>query len=265
MSRAKPAPLNVFVIDELREFRRLIGEGRLLSEADFRRKRMVAPNRLARLKASGSVFSVDVDGSAFYPTFFIDPTYNRRRLERICRMLWPAPPNERIFFLTQRSGALGAITPLQALAEDENYKRLLVLAHGWASEYSRTVVTIHDGKFSAKAKLPLVCTGVDEIDPRVNIFLRARNALHDGGNLSPERQYPPYPRLRAATVFITCETLPGTKTDREARLDVRVARGQAYSTALFESGIGQDMAPVIVSDDDDIVTVVRKVLDSNRR
>lgn len=265
MSLTKLAPLKVFIIDEPREYRRLIDEGRLLSEDEFRRKRMVAPNRLARLIASGSVFSVDVDGAAYYPTFFVDPAYHRRRLERVCRMLLPAPPNERIFFLTQRSGALGAIAPLQALADDAHYKRLLILARGWASEYSRTVVTIHEGKFSAKAELPIVCKGVDEIDPRVNIFVRARGALHDGGNLSPTAPYPPYPKLRTATVLITRDTLPGTKTDDEARLDVRVTRGHAYSTAVFAGGIRQDMASVHVSDDDDIVTVVRKVLDSNYR
>jgi hypothetical protein len=260
MSRVKRVQLKIFVIDEPREFRRWISEGRLLTEDEFRLRRAVTPARLARLTTSGSVFSVVVDGRPFYPTFLVDAAYNRRRLEYVCRILWPAPPSERLFFLTQRYGSLGEITPLQALADEKNFKQLLIVARGWASEYSRTVVKICAGEFSPGTELPVVCTGVEEIDPRLNLWRRAREALHDGGNLRPEG---PYARLSTATVFITRDTAPGPRVFDEARLDIVVARGHAHASAVFANYPRCDLLRVRVSNSDDIVTVVRKVLDAN--
>lgn len=260
MSRAKPVRLKILVIDEQREFRRWISDGRLLAEAEFRLRRAVTPARLARLTTSGSVFSVDVDGRPFYPTFLVDAAYNRQRLQYVCRVLWPAPPDARAFFLTERNGALGAITPLQALAGHKNFKQLLIVARGWASEFSRTIVKICAGEFSPGTELPVVCTGVEEIDPRLNLLRRAREALHDGGNLRPDG---PYPSLPTATVFITRDTVPGPRVFDEARLDIIVARGHAHTSAVFANYPRCDLRRVRVSNSDDVVTVVRKVFDAN--
>jgi hypothetical protein len=122
----KPTPLGLqrLLPDAVKARREMIRVGELLTEDEFRRKRRVTPSQLARLTASGSVFLIQVDGKAYYPALLVDPAYDLRRLASVCRVLWPAPPDLRLDFLTSGHGALGGITPLQALVEDDSYREL---------------------------------------------------------------------------------------------------------------------------------------------
>lgn len=243
--------------DELRERRRMIREGELLPEDEFRRSRGVTPKQLARLVGSGSIFSIDVDGSAYYPRLLIDRTQNFRRLAYVCRILWPAPPNARLDFLISPNGALGNLTPLQALKSEAHYRELLRHARGWASEFSRTVVKICDGEFIEGATLPVVCTGVVEIDPRASVWRRAAEAVEEGGNLWPDR---PYPRTKAVTVLVSRSTAGNSGTAIEARLDVILNKSLAHTSVLVENFPRTNLCPVRVDKADDVVAVVRKIL-----
>ncbi|MFM0078786.1 hypothetical protein P0D72_07830 [Paraburkholderia sediminicola] len=245
--------------DAVKTRREMMRDEKLLAEDEFRRLRGVTPSQLARLNASGSVFSIEVDGSAYYPSLLVDPAYNLRRLAYVCRILWPAPPDSRLDFLTSENGALGGISALQALAIDRSYRELLMHARGWASEFSRTTVKICAGEFIRGIELPIVCTGVAEIDPRKSIWCRAVEALQGGGNLRPDG---PYCQAQAATVFVSQSTAEKPGELLEARLDVIVVKGLAHTGVVTSNSPRSDLSPVRVEKVDDVVTVIRKILEA---
>jgi len=257
MRKATPRWLEKMLRDALRARRQMIRDGELLPEDEFRRRRRVTPTQLARLNASGSVFSIEVEGNAYYPRLLVDPIHNLQRLAYVCRILWPASPDSRLDFLTSENGALGDITPLHALANDDSYRELLTVARGWASEFSRTTVKICAGEFIRGIELPTVCTGVAEIDPRKNIWRRAMEALQEGANLRPAG---PFCRAKAATVFVSRSTAGKPGELMEARLDVIVIRGLAHTGVVTGNAPRCDLSPVSVEKVDDVVTVVRKIL-----
>ncbi|MGF6902579.1 hypothetical protein P3T22_003857 [Paraburkholderia sp. GAS348] len=151
-------------------------------------------------------------------------------------------------------------TSLRPIIDDRSFRQLLIVACDWASELPKTIVKICAGEFSHGGELPVVCIGETGIDPRLNIWRRAREALHDERNLWPQR---PYPRLREATVFITRDSVPRPNVFVEARLDIIVAKGHAHTSAVFDNYPRCDLLRVRVNSADDVVTVVRKVLDVN--
>ncbi len=261
MRNSTPRWLQKMVRDALQVRREMVRKGELLPEDEFRLRRRVTRMQLARLTASGSVFSIEVDGAAYYPRLLVDPELNSRRLAYVCRILWPASPPERLHFLTSRSVALSAVTPLQALKDDSSYRRLLILARGWASEFSRTIVEICDNEFILGATPSVVCTGAVEMDPRVSIWRRAAEALEDGGNLWPDG---PYPRASAATVLVSRGTAGRPGDVLEGRLDVLVSKGLAHTGVVVENYPRSDLEPVRVDKADDVVTVIRKILAASR-
>ncbi|MFM0553591.1 hypothetical protein P0D69_21810 [Paraburkholderia sediminicola] len=208
--------------------------------------------------ASGSIFSVEVEGGQYYPALLADPEHDSRRLATICRILWPAEPHSRLHFLTARSVALGGMTPLEAMRTDESYRRLLVQARGWASEWSRTIVVVRVGEYVDHTSiLPLACTAVTEIDPRTSIWRRALDALESAGNVRPDG---PYPRAAAVTVFISLSTAGEVGATEEARLDIVIEKGIAYTGVLAVSFPRSNLPSVRVHKADDVVAIVRKVL-----
>jgi hypothetical protein len=257
MRNATPHWLEKMLRDALRARRQMIRDGELLPEDVFRRRRRIPPSQLARLNASGSVFSIEVDGSAYYASLLVDPAYNLRRLAYVCRILWPAPPDSRLDFLTSENGALGGITPLQALANDCSYRELLMHARGWASEFSLTTVKVCTGEFLRDIELPVVCTGYVEADPRESLWRRAAEALQPGGNLRPDG---PYCHAKAATAFVSRSTAGKPGELMEARLDVIVAKGLAHTGVMTADAPRCDLSPVRVDKSDDIVAVIRKIL-----
>ncbi|WP_176060935.1 hypothetical protein [Paraburkholderia sp. BCC1876] len=257
MRKATPRLPGKMLRDAMRARRQMMRDGELVPEDEFRRLRGVTPTRLARLNKSGSVFSIEIDGSAYYPRLLVDPRHNARRLAYVCRVLWPAPPASRLDFLTSENSALGGITPLQALAIDCSYRELLTHAKGWASEFCLTTVMVCKGAFLRDIELPVVCTGYVEADPRERLWRRVAEALEAGGNLSPDG---PYCQAKLATVFVSRNTAGKPGELREARFDVIVAKGLAHTGVVTADAPRYDLNPVRVDKSDDIVAVIRKVL-----
>jgi hypothetical protein len=242
----------------IRARRQMIRSGELLTEEEFRRRRPISPSQLSRLLTSGSVFSVDVEGRQYYPALLANPKHDSRRLATICRILWPAEPHARLFFLTARNAALGGETPLEAMRSDEGYKRLLVKARGWASEWSRTVVEVRVGEYpDPDSVLPLACTAVTEIDPRTSVWRRALDALESAGNVRPDG---PYSKAAAVTVFIFLSRAGEAGATEEARLDIVVERGVAHTGVVAAGFPRSDLPSARVGKADDVVEVARKVI-----
>ncbi|REG49637.1 hypothetical protein B0G80_6035 [Paraburkholderia sp. BL6669N2] len=258
MSQAQRTFFNRLRRQSLMARRQMIRDGELLTEEGFCRRRPIRAGQLSRLLTSGSIFSVEVDGQQYYPALLADPRHNRRRLATVCRILWPAEPHCRLHFLTARNAALGGVTPLEAMCTDAGYKRLLVKARGWASEWSRTLVEVLVGRYVAGNRvLPLACTAVTEIDPRISVWRRALDALESAGNVRPDG---PYPRATAVTVLISRSVAGELGATQEVRLDIVVKNGLARTGLVTPDYPRAELPSVRVDRTDDVVEVARKVI-----
>lgn len=235
-----------------------ISEGELLTAPIFAKCLGISLRQLARLEGNGGVFAVAVDGTSYYPALLLSPLYNRRRLRRLCRIIFPAPASARWDYLTSRWGSLGDITPLDAMQTDVEYRRLLRAAKGWASEWWRTTVEIYgsSGGMADNTKASPVCTGTVEEDPRVSVWRRASAAM-DGTNVRPHGSYP---RLGAATVLVSKEAAGESEPLWELRLEVTVSGRAVHALVRTCDGTSTKLGPALIDDADDIVTVVRKLL-----
>ena len=83
--------------------------------------------------------------------------------------------------------------------------------------------------------------------------------LQPSGNLRPDG---PYPCDAAATVLILRSTVGGPKEVLQARLDILVDSGIAHASIVKRDNLRIHVEPVRVGADDDVVTIVRKVLNA---
>jgi hypothetical protein len=127
------------------------------------------------------------------------------------------------------------------------------------SERCRTVVEIYAGQYvTHDVILPLVCAGVAELDSMFSVWDRARIALQPGA-LRPAG---PYVRTKTATVLILQSDIEERTCFREARLDLILVKGEAYTSVVMQNSAPLDAPPIRVGRTADIVTVVRAVLRS---
>lgn len=248
-------------IDQLRqaarqELRRKACDGELLRAPRFAEQLGISLRELARLESKGDVFSVDVDGTPHYPALLASPSYDPRRLRKVCRIIFPASASMRWDYLTTAWDSLGGLTPLEAMQSDDGYHRLLTDAKSWAAQGWRTTVEIYVGGYANRGTCSaLVCTGAVEMDPRVSVWRRAADAL--SCNMRPDG---PYPRLSAATVIATNSAAGASEPVREFELDVTVSEGMSYASVVGSGVTPTRLGPVLVDEADDILAIVRKLL-----
>jgi hypothetical protein len=237
--------------------RAMVRSGELLTSSEFCRRLGVSERRLARMMATGSVFAIEVDGVCYFPTLLANPSLNRKRLQSVCRILVPAPANCRLHYLSSRRDNLGAITPLEALADDRSYRRLRRMAHAYAAEWSRTVVHI-SAAHSRPDELESTYVAAIDVDPRINLWKRAREAMKAGGYIAPP---PPYPIADVATVVITRSDTGNLNDVEEARLDVRIADDEAR-VVIYATDVGQRLQEVSIVGAGSIVEAVRRIIEA---
>jgi hypothetical protein len=190
--------------------RGMVANGELILEADFRQRLGVTQRRLSKLLADGSVFTMAVDEMEYYPALLADPVVDRKRLQAICRILVPAPPECRLDFVSSSRGSLGGRSPLQMLDDDDDFKVLRQRAAAWAAEWSRTAVKVYKGEHEAEpGGFDPLYTAIAEVDPRRPLWERASEALHVHGY-----QWPlgPYPDVQKFTLFVERQTAGATPT-----------------------------------------------------
>ncbi|WP_160110406.1 hypothetical protein [Caballeronia arvi] len=211
---------------EVQHYRDMLTNGTLLSEEAFRAQLGVSKKRLAAMVGDGRVFALDVEGHQAFPAFLSDTRLKLKRLWKVSRILVPAPPALRLDLLTRQCGALGDEVPLELLANDKAFRKLLRFARGWAGEFSRTRVDVYDASSSVDpttAECLYSCAA--EVDSRVPLWTRALKAIRSPGYQFPH-EIPPAP----ATVLVIVEraTAGESGADLEARLlcelDGRVLR-----------------------------------------
>ncbi|MFP3429819.1 hypothetical protein SB781_08745 [Paraburkholderia sp. SIMBA_061] len=198
----------------------MVACGDLLTPADFGARIGASDKRLARLLDDGSVFAIEVDGGRYVPAVLADPSLNRKRLQAICRLIMPAPPQSRLDFLVSQNGSLGDCRPLDMLEDDNDFKSLKRLAEAWAAQWSRTAVRLYDGEHETEpTDSDALYTAMAEIDPRRPLWERASEALHVHGY-----QWPlgPYPDVRSFTLFVERHTSEGAAPTPEACVQILV-------------------------------------------
>jgi hypothetical protein len=110
---------------------RLADDGQLITPAAFAEGLQFSRQALSKALKARRVFYVDVQGRRHFPAFFLDPRYERRQLEDVCRALGELPGASKLqFFLTRKASLQGA-TPLEALVNGQ-FTRVRVAAAGFA-------------------------------------------------------------------------------------------------------------------------------------
>jgi hypothetical protein len=198
--------------------REMVASGELISEADFRQRLGVTPRRLSQLLADGSVFTMVVDSAEYYPALLADAKHDRKRLQEICRILVPAPPDCRLDYLSSSRGSLGGVRPTDMMNNDSDYEKLRRMARAWAAEWSRTAVKLFEGEHDTEpgGADPLY-TAIAEVDPRRPLWERASEALHVHGYEWP---LGPYPEARTFTLFVERQAVGDSTPTPEACIQV---------------------------------------------
>ncbi|KAE8754492.1 hypothetical protein PQR70_36635 [Paraburkholderia madseniana] len=200
--------------------RDLVADGELISEADFRQRLGLTQRRVGKMLADGRVFSMAVDNVTYYPALLADPALDRKRLQEICRIIAPAPPESRLDFLSAPRGSLGNRSPLQMLGDDVDFKRLRQAAVAWAAEWSRTVVRMYVGEHEEEpTDAEPLYTAAAEADPRSPLWQRASEALHADGNEWP---LGPNPDIRKFTLFVARQVAGASMLTPEACVQIIV-------------------------------------------
>ncbi|NVH75743.1 hypothetical protein FSB08_25175 [Paraburkholderia sp. JPY432] len=97
--------------------RRLIYEGQLLEPLRFRNALQITRQAVSAATRANRLFTVDIDGKAYYPAFFVSGAVDRNVLEHISRALGQLPGWTKWDFFVSRRGSLGDSCPLEALAK----------------------------------------------------------------------------------------------------------------------------------------------------
>jgi hypothetical protein len=93
----------------------LVAKAKLIHEAEFRAAMGITDQRLSKDVAALRIFSVDIDGEPYFPTFFLVEQIRRKDLAKVVRALPDVTGWRKWNFFTTPIRALGSLTPLQAL------------------------------------------------------------------------------------------------------------------------------------------------------
>ena len=248
--------------DALASRREMVRNGELLREDEFRKLLGLSASRLRVMVTNGSLFTIEVDRVAYFPSLLATSCIDRKKLYSVCRILVPAPPSCRLGYLESQRENLGGISPMVALHDERSYRLLRQMARAYAAGWWRTSVTIYAGSHLEEPSdvTPLV-TAVDEGDPRVNLWKRAAGAIVSGGYIYPSG---PYVHVEVASVFVALHPAGQGKATVEARVEVRVNGDMAHAIVVGREAPGYELDAIPIDDKGGIVDVVLRTITAAR-
>lgn len=109
----------------------LAASRQILSPGEFAAALGITRQALSKAVQANRVFVLAVGGENYYPAFYADSALERRKLERVSKVLGDISGWEKWRFFTNPKGSLARLTPLEALKKGK-YKEVLTAASGFA-------------------------------------------------------------------------------------------------------------------------------------
>ncbi|MDR5879424.1 hypothetical protein [Caballeronia sp. LZ032] len=172
--------------------------------------------RLQKMLRRGELFAIYIEGRPYIPSFLVADDSTKERLWELCKILYPAPAEARLAWLHTARASTWNLRPVDCLHDANRFRCVRLLAKAWASEWSRTVVSVYPGETleGSKTNREPLYRAVLEIDPRMNLWSRViatvgANERWDGrapvGRMmvSVYRLTPPNSRLLESALILT--------------------------------------------------------------
>ncbi|MFM0048307.1 hypothetical protein [Caballeronia grimmiae] len=235
----------------LGEKERAIEEGHFLGLDAISSALHISRDKLHNKMRRGELFSIDVHGRPYIPAFLVGDENTRERLWELCKLIQPAPPDARLRWLFTARSSIWNLRPVDCLRDSGRFHYARFFAKAWASEWSRTVVSIH-------AKQPFDSARTDgaphyravlEIDPRIRLWSRVAATV---GSNEESNGRPPVGRMTLSVCRLTppnmqrleCE-LVLSPADAGQSLAIRSAAEKTYLLPLPKSVRVRDTPAVI--------------------
>ncbi|QBR04190.1 hypothetical protein E1956_44475 (plasmid) [Paraburkholderia pallida] len=113
-----PTPVKSDVYQQAEKARRrLVQLGELLDSSQLRESLNITKQAVSAATRANRMFTVEVEGQAYYPVFFADGKVDRTVVERVARLLGQLPGWTKWDFFVSRRGSLGDLSALEALGK----------------------------------------------------------------------------------------------------------------------------------------------------
>jgi hypothetical protein len=109
----------------------LAASRQVLPPGEFATALGITRQALSKAVQANRVFVLPVGAENYYPAFYSDSALERRKLERVSKLLGDLSGWEKWRFFTNPKGSLARLTPLEALKKGK-YKEVLTAASGFA-------------------------------------------------------------------------------------------------------------------------------------
>jgi hypothetical protein len=113
--------------------RRMVTKGELLDTSAMTEALGMSRQALNKAVRERRILSVEVDATPYYPAFYAARDLDRKVLEKVTRKLADLPGWTKLDFFTSANGALGGLSPLDALRQGL-VSPAVELAEAYASE-----------------------------------------------------------------------------------------------------------------------------------
>lgn len=113
--------------------RRMVTKGELLDTTAMTEALGMSRQALNKAVRERRILSVEVDATPYYPAFYAARDLDRKVLEKVTRKLAALPGWTKLDFFTSSNGALGGLSPLDALRQGQ-VASTVELAEAYASE-----------------------------------------------------------------------------------------------------------------------------------
>lgn len=111
---------------------KLVKRKDVLPSGEFAEALGVSREVLNKEVAAHRVFAMELGDETYYPAFYLQLDTDRKKFERVCKILGSTSGWSKWDFFTRPKGSLGDKTPLEALKNPGMFEAVLSAAYGYA-------------------------------------------------------------------------------------------------------------------------------------